>query len=739
MSTIKIFVASAGDLHDERNRVENTVSKLKISHPHLSFESIKWEKDIEKGRYDGYVQDRINQELLKCDILLLLINKRFGNFSINEYSLAVKSNIKIFVLFKKNPSISGEEDIEELAKVFRFKKELLKENKTLIEEFETDDQLEIQIRDNLDHFLKNNYPYNTPNHSAPENRPVLTNPNYFGINLMQSIADLFASHKRQFATIIASIVFLLLLFDFIHYLNAYKNMVRIPSGKYHVGRPTLDSHFLEVLYQNRTMLRYAAQVHNVNDTIIPLNQGYFISKYEVTNKQYRQFLDFLKMRGKDIQPYKSYYQSLIETDSSNISDYKYLLNDDLPVIGVSYQNAVAYAKWKNMDLPTSQQWEIAARQPDDSLTLYPWGNDFSEGICLTWEKKCLYPEPVNSDKIGIFNGIYGLIGNADEWTRAMDSDSGVLMGGGFSHPGSLQGIIHNKRKLNINLYTQGHAYHSYGIRLVFNGSDSTMINPQSMVYIHPGRYKIGYKITSPLLIYLKDILKSSYNLNQLLFDYPEGTVKLFNAFYIDKYEVSSSEYDNFLEYLQSRPDKNTTEINFDIPAEYKSDQPIFNPDMPAVDKNWFAAKAFASWKGKALPSYEQFSIAISGPSGNYLPWGNQWSSSCCNDINLETKQLLPVRTKLYNRNSRTSNVSWCGAYNLVGNVSEWLSDNELQTAKHMGCSYGEDCRAFGLNWISTSDLKTSYSEYIGFRCVKKAPARITWMIYERLFASLIFK
>ena len=120
-----------------------------------------------------------------------------------------------------------------------------------------------------------------------------------------------------------------------------------------------------------------------------------------------------------------------------------------PVVHVTYDDALAYARWAGRDLPTEVEWERAARYGKTPGTMlepprnadgtyaantyqgdFPSGNTRKDGHAGTAPVGCYGADPL---------GLYDLLGNVWEWTRddyritgqPTDEPSRVLKGGSY--------------------------------------------------------------------------------------------------------------------------------------------------------------------------------------------------------------------------------------------------------------------------------------------------------------------
>jgi formylglycine-generating enzyme required for sulfatase activity len=92
--------------------------------------------------------------------------------------------------------------------------------------------------------------------------------------------------------------------------------------------------------------------------------------------------------------------------------------DDLPVVGVSWHDAVAYCAWRTRQgsaerLPTEAEWERAARGGIDGAA-FPWGDDLPPWLPDGGRGPLPAPWPVTLGDPNRF-GLYGIAANVHEW------------------------------------------------------------------------------------------------------------------------------------------------------------------------------------------------------------------------------------------------------------------------------------------------------------------------------------
>ncbi|MEZ4708633.1 MAG: SUMF1/EgtB/PvdO family nonheme iron enzyme [Caldilineaceae bacterium] len=100
----------------------------------------------------------------------------------------------------------------------------------------------------------------------------------------------------------------------------------------------------------------------------------------------------------------------------------------LPVVGVNWYEAMAYAAWlsqvtgQSYVLPSEAEWEWAARRrsPQERGRRYPWGDDWDAERCNSLAARLNAPNPVGVYPHGTTpDGLHELAGNVYEWTRSL--------------------------------------------------------------------------------------------------------------------------------------------------------------------------------------------------------------------------------------------------------------------------------------------------------------------------------
>jgi serine/threonine-protein kinase len=175
-------------------------------------------------------------------------------------------------------------------------------------------------------------------------------------------------------------------------------MIFIPAGRFSMGT-TEDQRLPLITKYGLHPGLFAIQASKEVD--VP---AFFIEKHEVTCRQYKTFVE------------QSGHRVPIDWFEKGYSKE----SDDLPMTGIDYEDAQAYAAWVGRRLPTEIEWEKAARGVDGRL--WPWGNDWKAAACgmddLSRPVMKTFPDPVlfhPEDKSPY--GVMDMAGNVSEWVR----------------------------------------------------------------------------------------------------------------------------------------------------------------------------------------------------------------------------------------------------------------------------------------------------------------------------------
>ncbi len=260
------------------------------------------------------------------------------------------------------------------------------------------------------------------------------------------------------------------------------NMVYIPAGRFFFGTSADEG--------MRKGLLATVPLHEVS------TGPYLISKYEVTNGDWIEFLRALPPKERELRRIskdKSLLTGLIdlaelpdgtwkftfrpgEETYTALSTEKLLYKNrkqrgsvnwlQMPIGGIDRSDAEAYAAWLGQTgrvpgarLCTEQEWERAARGADSRD--FPHGNSMEPGdanLDVTYGRD---PGSVGPDEVGSFPasvspfGIFDMAGNVFEWVQSPSGSSeAVTRGGGYFY-GSVVALSTNRSTVAPNIRDTG--------------------------------------------------------------------------------------------------------------------------------------------------------------------------------------------------------------------------------------------------------------------------------------------
>jgi formylglycine-generating enzyme len=217
-------------------------------------------------------------------------------------------------------------------------------------------------------------------------------------------------------------------------------MVVCPSGTFHMGQADEDI-AQSMINQNRQI------------TI----GGFYMDDTEITNNEYRQFMEAILMDSIDVLGEEYVMTELYPDTTVWVKDFTHHMGDpmmeyyymhpafdDYPVVGVDWFACQYFCEWRTnymnewrasvgmfenprFRLPSEAEWEYAARGGRD-MAKYPWGNPYirnAKGCMLAnfkpgrgnyYDDGFMYSSPVASYFSNDW-GLYDMAGNVSEWCQ----------------------------------------------------------------------------------------------------------------------------------------------------------------------------------------------------------------------------------------------------------------------------------------------------------------------------------
>src|SRR5258708_23939837 len=198
----------------------------------------------------------------------------------------------------------------------------------------------------------------------------------------------------------------------------------------------------------------------------------------------------------------------------------------------------------------------------------------------------------------------------------------------------------------------------------------------SQVWVPPGCFLMG---TDPKVDHPAQEASTHVN------EFPQHRVCITKGFWLDEYEVTNASYRDFI------GDGGYIKQKYWSPAgwKWKTDNSV-QPDpynellskQPRGNLTYYEAEAYAHWRGGRLPTEAEWEYAARGPNNFIYPWGNDYNYKAPpgqvvidpNDPGNFVALGKPKPAGPSIVGSYPVNKSWVGAYDMAGNVYEWVTD-----------------------------------------------------------------
>jgi gamma-glutamyl hercynylcysteine S-oxide synthase len=257
-------------------------------------------------------------------------------------------------------------------------------------------------------------------------------------------------------------------------------MIAIPAGEFVMGISAEQAeNFVREFFQPQTDVSPYLFFKEVPQHTVKV-ESFEISKLETTNQEFQEFVDSGGYQN------SQFWKELLTIEELNTDFERWerikLFQDrsgkpgpatwtdgrfpegkgNEPVEGVSWFEATAYCRWKNLRLPSEAEWEYAARGRDRRT--FAWGDN-----------KDLVPKPPQGQKTELKNagsaeydvspfGVMDLSGNVSEWVddvwhpypnspigelKKVDPSYGITRGGNYLVNAAQYRVTYRQREARL--------------------------------------------------------------------------------------------------------------------------------------------------------------------------------------------------------------------------------------------------------------------------------------------------
>lgn len=403
-------------------------------------------------------------------------------------------------------------------------------------------------------------------------------------------------------------------------------------------------------------------------------KSFFLDKHEVTVEEYDAFLRSQREAAQRTRYKPGLWEKQHEQNERFRQSAASRHTQGYPVHSVLWEQAKGYCDWRRGRLPSGDEWEIAARNliPPASLTkednpegtLYPWGNDFFPHVTRTAEDMEDGPAPACSTQDKTPRGkICDLGGNLREWTSDANverpgfyyvrgscyHDNGELGAMGYVRyamfglsldnprlpgapaPPAPEPEAGNDRRREEQERREAEAKAEFdelkqvGFRCAYEIDPNALAErsqegtaaqpPFDVAKIDGGDFELGAPKDARFQFFAR-----YGGIMEFLLQTPQDLDV--GDFFIDARKATIGEYHEFEQALK-RGGGHGPFCQIGEPADYR--HTILDSGSrsdPVLNVSWYDAHAYCAFRGKRLPTAEEWERVVRGTTGIIFPWGD---------------------------------------------------------------------------------------------------------------------